>query len=399
MNEDMLILMAIVGLGGLVMALVGYMAFRDSRRRVQQQQALARELGLETTAISAGQIDYKAGGVPFRALTGSGFFQVSRQLPNRIDLMIRRKNVSIRTDMDSRLEDGIETGQSDFDARYTLSARDPALARKLIQGEGFRRDLESIMSLGCTDLRIDGDGLFASHATGISLPALTDQQRRTMIVDMPPLLDQLSAHLPSAEPTVSRRAAAGTGPGLAPGLGSLMFLLLGCLLFIAGAYLYPPMEFAPIAGFSLPFGIGISLVLLVWGLRRTRGRLGAGLQRIMVVLFALPAGPLMGLGMILLINGGLDTAPAREHRLSVLDRTHYPGGTVRGLRTGTIDPSWTLTLPHWERPNATIELKVTEADFNSLPPENAEFDLLLGEGLLGFSWNRSPAEPDPFALF
>lgn len=276
----------------------------------------------------------------------------------------------------------IQTGDRLFDELCYVQTDTPEFARTYLADGERRQAVRRLFEMGFRNLDHDGTTLTATwtgYPHGEAESADYAQQAAEALV---PLTRNVPAR-PAATGRrwLSRKRLGWAGAvGLFGGIAALVALTL---TMSANGF---PVNHWGLLGTVLPV-VGLALLVYLWlAAWLVRGHSTSHLQFFSLAVAGVLILPPVGVLVAERLNRWLDGSPAKEHVQMIT------GKEAKKRKNST---SYTASLPHWDDPARTLELRIDSSTFGRIDPNRSRMKVVTHAGWLGFEWIESCAVQGP----
>jgi len=266
----------------------------------------------------------------------------------------------------------LKTGDPEFDETFYITSSATEYMRTVLGSSATRQLIREIHDLGFTSIELNRKAL-KSVWTPFRHKRDMDRARLQQVAG---LLVRLHASLPEAFMISSsesgwkaRRVVAFAIP--------IAVDLLGVAALVIGLTTYTPLDGWPLALSGLLLSIPLFLLFLYFAFSLLKGRSASHREFFLVALLALFGFPLAGAGVKIWTNGALDTSPAIEHEVRVVDRY---------ISTSDDDESYHAIVQSWRAGQQTEKITVTESLYRRLSPGSSIMTISTRSGKWGSEW-------------
>ncbi len=355
-----------------VVATLVLVGFAHLARRWMEFRTLARALGGTGTgrvfAASAAGVEYTcrySGGTKSKPSRLS----VVVDLPASVPFRVSRGGLGTRLCIALGLGRTVPTGDPVLDRTHVVACDAADWAGQVFGDAGTTAAVREVLRSGFTELRADGERLTAVWS-GVRMTGDVDASVVSATVKRLARLRDAIAAVPvpsDAAATSGRRRALAMVPALVFTVGSML---------VVWAMSFTLLDRRAVLMDSLRLSLPWLALFLVAGTQMFRLSTTSPGELAAIVLFAVTGFPLAGYATELALNCALDTAPAVEHRVAVVERE------VTQHRSTT---SYWAVVRSW-RGEQPEYVRVSIAQYARLVPKRSELVVVTRPGRLGFEW-------------
>jgi hypothetical protein len=363
----------------IVLGIVLVMVLRVQSQRKQRLSQLASQLGssaLDSGTSYQGELDSHA--YRYQYFAGSrnapSYFRITIDQPSDGEFQITRENGIQRFFKHIGISSELQTGDRSFDRKYYIKTDVPAFCRQCLADARRRSALNRLFELGHTRVTHDGETLEAKI-----IPFKFDNLQGKEYI----------------EETVRELASVASGldqirvrPGLDEGTAwkarryfvyalSIGATTVGLVGYFWGNAVYTPLDTLDMFSSSLAYSIPALIVFLAITVVWLRGRSSSYyhvLTNLALGVFGIPAA---ALGIMMILNGYLDTNPVTEHRARIIGKDYTSSKNSK---------TYYATLRSWRPGRREEKIEVSHGVYRRIETGNQYLTVFTRPGRFGFEW-------------